>query len=449
MLDHDVMEPHPPVAQSNARAVCWRRGHRWLHLERLGAAMIAVALLASALLPAPALARGVNALPMLERHRDMTREAAAELPQREEDQALVDGWPLYRTERGQDVFNTAMATLAATDRPSPSPSMFKGCEDLDCELALPRIGGSGWLPAGRLWLSPNEYIVVVRSPREGINRRRSPRAMRVFVFHEFRNGTRNTDVYDTISAHRRSVFVPFYISKPAVDVQGRTVVFLIQVAPYDVISRHAANHGNLGPGVEVANNSGSRMSETQIKAGVLLAEMVRAAAPRLRFVHHRNTEGLQMRRAFSARRAGLKRGSAGRRLTLPFDALDAAQLASVRFGLGDLIRRPGVKPSPASRDGVAIAARSPEVAIEAAIKADRGRRADAETPAGRRPRSVEAAADQTSSGGGPRPRLVSEPAQAPRLVAAPRIVSQDGGEPFLARQAPQSIGDLVRQILKN
>ena len=280
-------------------------------------------------------------VPILQRHIGLGRDAAAEAPHSEHDQAIVGGWPLYRTERGQEAFNQAMATLRATAGPSPRESYFRGCADLLCQLRLPNISASRWLPAGRLWLSPSEYILFVRSPRRQSRsgyRRRPKNQMRVFVFHEFRNSTGNTDIYDTISAHRGTVFTPFYLSKPQRDSAGRTFVTLLQVAPYDVDSRHAANHGSRGPGIEVAKNSAEPLSSIQAKAGIVIATIMKQAEPQLRLVHHHGTEGLAMLRAYQrwhdARRNWVIR--------LPFQIATPTGLASATGSLFDLVYTTGI-----------------------------------------------------------------------------------------------------------
>ena len=97
-------------------------------------------------------------------HRRVAR-ARHPAPRSEDDQALVEGWPLYRTERGQEAFNDAMATLRATDGAAPPPDKFRGCPGLDCNLSLPSLGPDGWIPPGRLWVSGMEYVLFVHSPR--------------------------------------------------------------------------------------------------------------------------------------------------------------------------------------------------------------------------------------------------------------------------------------------
>ncbi len=287
-----------------------------------------------------AIAAPLNIVPILQRHIALGRHAAAEAPHSEREQAIVDGWPLYRTERGQEVFNQAMATLRVTAGPSPRDSYFRGCEELLCQLQLPNVSVNGWLPSGRLWLSPSEYVLFVRSPRSQSHsgyRRRPKNQMRVFVFHEFRNSTRNTDIYDTISAHHGSVFTPFYLSKPQRDSVGRTFVTLVQVAPYDVDSRHAANHGSRGPGIEVAKNSGEPLAAIQAKAGFVITTIMKHVEPQLHLVHHHGTEGLAMLRAYWRWRNSLR----NRVIRLPFEMATSAELASATGSFFDLVDTPG------------------------------------------------------------------------------------------------------------
>jgi hypothetical protein len=284
-------------------------------------------------------------VPILKRHVDRERSGATRRPRSEQDQAVVAGWPLYRTARGQEAFNQTMATLQATAGPAPTADRFNGCARLRCKLHLPAITRDGWLPSGRLWLSANEYILIVRSPRGGQSnyKRRSRRQMRVFVFHEFHNATRNTDVYDTVSSHRGRVFTPFYLSKPSQDADGRHFVVLVQVAPYDVVSRHAVNHGNRGPGIEVAKNRDEVLSPLQAKAGVVTAAFMEQAVPRIRVVHHRGAEGLGLLRAYLSYR----KSSKNRRIRLPFTEAKRSELSSARADLHDLVRDSRKATSPA------------------------------------------------------------------------------------------------------
>ncbi|MEL7544166.1 MAG: hypothetical protein AAGJ70_10355 [Pseudomonadota bacterium] len=291
-----------------------------------------------------------GAVPITQMHMDVgpRKGRATDKPRKEADQTLVRGWPLYRTKRGQQAYNHTMATLAATDVRPPSANAFSGCRDQLCSLKLPKIDARGWIPAGRLWTSPNDYILFVHSPRKIRGRkirRRSSRTMRFFVFHEFHNSTRNTDVFDTISAHKFSVFVPFYIGKQGKDARGRNYVTVIQVAPYDVKSRHASNMGHRGPGVEVAKNKWESLPPLQSKAGVLLAAIVKQAAPRLKVVHHRYKEGLPMLRAYQARVKVLRAASSSRERTIPFTPARSRTVALISKPLNTIIRRKGLKPA--------------------------------------------------------------------------------------------------------
>ncbi|MFT5508371.1 MAG: hypothetical protein ACI89J_001446 [Hyphomicrobiaceae bacterium] len=283
-------------------------------------------------------------LPISERHTGITREIAAGKPRREDDQVVVDGWPMYRTERGQESFNHAMATLKATDQPPPGLAAFQGCADLKCRLALPMLTSRGWIPAGRLWVSPAEYVLIVHSPRRSKydpGKRRSRRGMRYFVFHEFHNSTGNTDLFDTISAHRRSVFVPFYLGKPGRDAQGRRYVVVVQVSPHDIVSRHARVFGSAGPGIEVAKNTNQRLSRLQAQAGILVATIVKRAVPHLRMVRHRGSEGRPMLRAYESRRRAVKRMRGTKRIRLPFVAADAGRVARATGSLKRMIAHAG------------------------------------------------------------------------------------------------------------
>jgi hypothetical protein len=286
--------------------------------------------------------RGGGATPITDRNVELTRELATQHPKKEADQAIVDGWPLYRTERGQEAFNHAMATLKATEGASPPPGAFKGCSNLFCHLRLPRLRSNGWIPAGRIWVSPKQYVLIVHSSRHGDGRpfrRRSRRSMKYFVFHEFHNSTRNTDLYDTISAHNRSVFVPFYMGKQGLDAKGRAYVVVVQVAPHNVVSRHAVNYGSAGPGIEVAKNYTDRLARLQAKAGILIASIVIAAEPHLKAVRHRGSEGRPMLRAFKRRRLMLRSKRRFRSVALPFIPAAPRQVARATGALSELVAR--------------------------------------------------------------------------------------------------------------
>lgn len=312
----------------------------------LAVALVGVAVQSAAC--ATARAASPEASPVKSRNIGVSRAEANKKPRSEGDQAIVDGWPLYRSERGQTAFNDTMATLQATDGPSPSPSVFKACPALACHLVLPRLGGDGWLQPGRLWVSPSEYVLVSHSPRpnEGrsSSRRHSARGLKYFVFHEFHNSTRNTDTYDTISSHSGAVFVPFYMSKQKTDARGRRFVAVVQVAPYDVVSVHATNLGSAGPGIEVAKSADEELQPLQAKAGVIVAVILKAAAPQLDVVNHAGEEGLPMLQAYESRLAAIEDLPPGKRLTLPFTPAEPQRIASASGPLENLIRHPGASP---------------------------------------------------------------------------------------------------------
>ncbi len=285
------------------------------------------------------------------RHADTSRTRATPLPRSEQDQAVVDGWPLYRTPRGQTAFNDTMATLKATDVASPSAQVFAGCSNLDCALTLPRIGQDGWLPAGRIWVSPTQYVLISHSERPN-TRRRMPQSMRVFVFHEFHNSSRNTDAFDTISSHSGSVFVPLYMSKPMSDARGRAFVMVVQIAPYDVVSIHASNMGSAGPGIEVARNTNDTVEPLQNLAGIVVAQMIKTAAPQVRVVNHRGSEGQPMLSAYE-RHVGALRSRTTAAVTLPFTSAAAPKLASAAGRIDDLVLRRGQSPKiPVAERGI-------------------------------------------------------------------------------------------------
>jgi len=311
-----------------------------------GAAVLA--LVASFVVAAPthsvAQAALQNSQLLKDRNMDVSRAGATQLPRSEGDQALVDGWPLYRTERGQQAFNDTMATLRATDGAAPTPTAFQGCAQLECNLALPSVGSGGWIPPGRIWVSPTEYVLIVHSPRlpEGQSyRRRAGRDMRYFVFHEFHNSTRNTDPFDTISSHSGSVFVPLYMSKAWSDARGRRFVIVVQVAPYDVVSFHATDWGSAGPGMEVAKNMTEELEPLQGLGGILVAAILKMAAPQLEIVNHGGYEGLPMLKQYEHRLAALKARPAAPTVMLPFVPARPERVAAASGRLEDLIVRRG------------------------------------------------------------------------------------------------------------
>jgi len=312
------------------------------------AAMALAAQLSAAVLPGTASAQSAlqDGLPIKSRNLDVSREGAAKMPRGESDQAIVDGWPLYRTPRGQTAFNDAMATLRATDGTAPSAAAFKGCAALDCHFTLPAVDEQGWLPAGRIWVSPKEYVLIAHSPRNrnGSYRRRPLNSMKYFVFHEFHNSTRNNDAYDTISSHAGSVFVPLYMSKQGTDAKGRQFVIVVQVAPYDVVSVHATNRGSAGPGMEVAKSAAEELQPLQGLAGILIAELVKSAAPRLQVVNHHGNEGLPMLSGYERRLELLKARSSAASIALPFVPAAPQRVAAATGRLDDVILRRGASP---------------------------------------------------------------------------------------------------------
>lgn len=301
--------------------------------------------LAAATLPSPGAAQsdGQSHGAIVERHIGVSRARAAHLPRSESDQALVEGWPLYRSERGQAAFNSVMATLKATDVKAPAASAFTGCAQLMCNASLPSIGADGWIPPGRLWLSPASYVLFAHSPKRTggrPERRRPRRSMRYFVFHEFQNSSRNTDPYDTISSHNGSVFVPLYMSREGTDAKGRRFVAIIQVAPYDVVSIHASNKGSAGPGMEVAKNGSDDLQPLQALAGIVVGTIVKRAAPQVQVTNHRGAEGLAMLRTYEDHVARLRNGRQPA-IVLPFEPAAAARVASASAPLQALIIRDG------------------------------------------------------------------------------------------------------------
>lgn len=277
------------------------------------------------------------------RHIEASRAGAAAAPRSEHDQAVVDGWPLYRTPRGQAAFNDTMATLAATAGSSPPARIFAACPALACQLTLPRIGADGWLPPGRLWLSASQYVLIAHSPRAGA-RRRPKSSMRVFVFHEFHNSSRNTDTFDTVSSHKGSVFVPLYMSKAMMDAEGRSFVAIVQVAPYDVVSIHASNLGSAGPGMEVARNAGDPVDVLQNLAGIVVARMITSAVPQLRVVNHRGREGQPMLEAFQRHLSEAAPRQGKPPVALPFTPVSARKTSAAIASIDDLVLRRGQSP---------------------------------------------------------------------------------------------------------
>jgi hypothetical protein len=311
---------------------------------RAGAVVLTLAGPMATTTKSAAQAVGQDALPVKSRHIDVSREGATQLPRSEGDQAIVGEWPLYRTERGQEAFNDAMATLKATDGAAPASASFKGCVGLECNLSLPSLGADGWIPPGRIWVSSTQYVLIVHSPRlrDGQSyRRRAYRDMRYFVLHEFHNSTRNTDPFDTISSHSGSVFVPLYMSKEWTDAKGRRFVIVVQVAPYDVVSFHATDKGSAGPGMEVAKNYTDALEPLQGLAGILVATILKTAAPHLEVVNHGGTEGLPMLTEYERRLERLRTHPGAPLVVIPFTPAPAQRVVAATARLEDLIASRG------------------------------------------------------------------------------------------------------------
>ena len=309
--------------------------------------------LAAGTLSIESAAQSAGAESITSRHIGASRTRATQTPRSEGDQAIVDGWPLYRTERGQTAFNDTMATLKATDGQAPAAEAFKGCANLECNLTLPAITQSGWIPAGRIWVSPSEYVLFAHSPRGRANGRHAQRSMRYFVYHEFHNSSRNVDPYDTISSHSGSVYVPLYMSKQATDARGRQFVVVLQIAPYDVISIHDSSRGSAGPGMEVAKNVTDTLEPLQAKAGVLVGVIIKAAAPQIRVVNHGGNEGLPMLNAYEQRLSALRARANAPAVSLPFVPATAPRIAAASASIDDLILRRGASPRiPVAKRGI-------------------------------------------------------------------------------------------------
>lgn len=421
----------------HGHGACWRqRDARNRVCSLMLLAVGFVTLLALFLVPATeSHAASLANKSIVQRHADISRGLASGAPKKEADQKVINGWPMYRTNRGQDAFNAAMATLAVTDVQAPPAFAFKGCKKLHCHLLLPKIGKDGWIPSGRIWVAPDEYVLVVHSRRPQRYRRRSRKSMRYFIFHEFHNSTRNTDVFDTISAHKRSVFVPFYLGKEGKDARGQKYVVIVQVAPYDVVSRHATTHGSRGPGVEVAKNKWEKLSTVQSKAGIVLASIVEQKAPYLRMVHHRHQEGLPMLRAYKARIAALKGTRGARKVRLPFSPATRERVRKARVALGALIARKGVKriarPIIGQRRVNYASGKRPK-----AIRTSRKpRKVIAKLPTPKRAYAKRAATKQAAAA-----------VPAPKLVANGRS-SAGFGAPTAASEAPKVDTSLTMQSL--
>ena len=239
-------------------------------------------------------------------------------------------------------------------------------------------------------MSPSQYVLIAHSPRlaEGKTyRRRTWRKMEYFVFHEFNNSARNADPFDTISSHSGEVFVPLYMSKERLDARGRRFVTIVQTAPYDVVSIHATNMDSNGPGMEVAKNAGDEMEPLQGLAGIVIAAMIKNAAPHLEVVNHHDVEGLPMLQAYESRLERLKTRPAAATVTLPYYPAAPEKVASAAGQLPELLKGYGPPPpiAVAQRGIVPSAARvsaSEPILIEAPRPARRPSQTGAQTGIG-------------------------------------------------------------------
>jgi hypothetical protein len=185
--------------------------------------------------------------------------------------------------------------------------------------------------------------------------------MRYFVFHEFHNSTRNTDPFDTISSHAGLVFVPFYMSKQWTDARGRRFVIVVQVAPHDVVSLHATDKGSAGPGMEVAKNMTEELEPLQGLAGIVVATIVKTAAPQLEVVNHGGNEGLPMLSEYERRLETLRARPRAPAVALPFVPAAVQRVATATARLEDLIVRRGASPLiPVAQRGIVPPREIPE-----------------------------------------------------------------------------------------
>src|SRR5262245_53978482 len=389
-----------------------RAGRAAWRTSRLASVLVALLIAGVPVSRAQDARQGVDLL--RDKNIEVSRAGAAQQPRSEGDQVLVDGWPLYRTERGQQAFNDAMATLRATESAAPALGAFQGCAHLECNLALPSVSSGGWIPAGRIWVSPTEYVLIVHSPRlhEGQPyRRRDSRQMRYFVLHEFHNSTRNTDPFDTISSHSGSVFVPLYMSKAWVDARRRRFVMVVQVAPFDVVSFHATDWGSAGPGMEVAKNMTEELEPLQGLAGIVVATILKTAAPQLEIVNHGGNEGLPMLRQYERRLAALKARASAPAVVLPFVAARGERVAAANGRLEDLIVRRAASPLIPIADRAVV---PPPTALSA-------------FPPGSAQSALLAAGPEPTLIGPIRPAVRPDPRAQPQLVEPIRPAVRPGG----------------------
>jgi hypothetical protein len=130
-------------------------------------------------------------------------------------------------------------------------------------------------------------------------------------------------------------------------------VIVVQVAPYDVVSFHATNKGSAGPGMEVAKNMTEELEPLQGLAGIVVATILKTAAPQLQVVNHAGNEGLPMLARYESRLELLQESTGSPPVALPFLPASARRAAAASAGLESLIlRRAGSAPIPVAERAV-------------------------------------------------------------------------------------------------
>ena len=134
------------------------------------------------------------------------------------------------------------------------------------------------------------------------------------------------------------------MSKQWTDAKGRRFVIVVQIAPYDVFCFHATDKGSAGPGMEVAKNYTDELEPLQALAGIVVATIIKSAAPQLEVVNHGGTEGLPMLNAYDRRLAALRGRPGAAPVVLPFVPASAQRVATATGRIEDLVARGGASP---------------------------------------------------------------------------------------------------------
>ena len=135
--------------------------------------------------------------------------------------------------------------------------------------------------------------------------------------------------------------------------RGRRFVIVVQVAPHDVVSFHATDKGSAGPGMEVAKNMTDALEPLQGLAGIVVAAIVKTAAPQLEVVNHGGTEGLPMLTEYQRRLQTLRARPGAPIVIPPFVPARAQRVATATGKLEDLIVRRGASPLiPVAKRGI-------------------------------------------------------------------------------------------------